>query len=115
MMGLPKVTKSFTPHVVQYFKYLGVDDYDKPSFAEPVTVEHVRFDESLQSSSNLTEQTRQFNAVCFVYRDTSTPFLDDFVLRSKLIFNGSEYTIKDDIKTSHPFKDEVWSHELEVL
>src|SRR5699024_2844986 len=110
-MTLPK---QWLIHTISYEEYQGVDDWDNEEFAEPIDIEHVRFDDSTVFSRDSNQNKIVADAVIFVDAKHSKP-IKDFKERSKIIFNDSEYVLKKVIPCYYPTKNKIRHWELEVI
>lgn len=113
-MKLPRPPKSFLIHNIQYKEHVGNDDWQKPVFAEPVTVEHVRVDNSPEYSVSSDGLSLRYNALVFCYKGISDP-LPDFKTQSRIIFDGNEHTITKVVPVYEAYSDDIYCYELEVI
>lgn len=110
-MTLPK---QWLIHTISYEEYQGVDDWNNEEFAEPIDIEHVRFDDSTVFSRDNEQNKILADAIIFVDAKHSAPKID-FKEKSKIIFNGKDYVIKKVIPCYHPTKNKIHHYELEVI
>ena len=110
-MRLPP--KQAFPHSIEYKEIIGQDDWQKPVYGEPITLNAVRFDEGYdfkRQSVNATDDAPNSLVVLFKKYNANMP---DFKNQSVVIFNEKDFTIVTVI--SLYFKsDEVIGYELEV-
>jgi len=115
-MRIPPLPKKWLIHTIEYREKLeGKDSYGNPLFAEPITIKHVRFDDSTVFSRDATDTKILANAVIFVDSTHSTNLPERFVEESKITFNGKEYTLKKVVTLYYPNKNKVRHWELEVI
>lgn len=112
-MTLPK---QWLIHTITYEEKLpGKDGYGDPLFAEPTTIEFVRFDDETVFSRDKTDTKILANAVIFVDTTHSTNLPKTFVQESKINFKGHGYTLKKVIDCYYPTKNKIRHFELEVI
>ena len=104
------LTQSF-----DYHEFEKADTWATPSFKEPITIKHVRIDETLETAQISTGISRVVcKAIAFVYASDTIPFIE-FKRRSKIVTKHQIYTINKVVKINEPFKDKLWSIELELV
>ena len=108
-----KPPKEFLIDSFEYHEYEGVDDWSEPLFAPGVTIENVRIDRSVNYSVS-NEKTVLYNGVIFCYEGLTEPLLD-FKEQSKVHYDGQIKTLNRVVVNKEPFKDQVYSIELEVV
>lgn len=109
-----RMDKRLLIHSISYHEYIGQDRYKQPEFDDPIEIEHVRVDETTVFSRDNNQSKIVANAVVFVYHRLSSPFID-FKEQSKVIYNGREFILKRVVPVYQPYKNELFSYELEVL
>lgn len=115
-MRVGPLPKKWLIHSIIYEEKLpGEDSYGNPLFAKPITIKHVRFDDSTVFSRDATDTKILANAVVFVDSTHSTNVPDRFVEESKITFKGKTYTLKKIVDCYQPNKDEIRHYELEVI
>lgn len=115
-MRIPPLPKKWLIHTIEYREKLqGKDSYGNPLFAEPITIENVRFDDLTVFSRDARDTKILANAVIFVDSTHSTNLPEKFVEESKITFNGKEYTLKKVVTLYYPNKNEIRHWELEVI
>src|SRR5690625_1252912 len=98
-MRVGPLPKRWLIHSIEYREKLpGKDSYGNPLFAEPVTIENVRFDDTTVFSRDQTQTKIQAEAVVFIDSTHSTNLPEKFVEESKITFNGREKKMKKDVK-----------------
>ena len=115
-MRVGPLPKRWLIHSIEYREKLpGKDSYGNPLFAEPVTIENVRFDDTTVFSRDQTQTKIQAEAVVFIDSTHSTNLPEKFVEESKITFNGREYTLKKVVDCYYPNKNAIHHWELELL
>lgn len=114
-MNLLAIPKETLVHRFIYFEFTDESDrWGNPGYKLPIIVEFCRVDETPVYSRNKEQKTITADAVIFCYAEHTTPFLV-FNEQSKIVYNNRERIITKVITNAHPFKDEVFSYELEVI
>ncbi|MBF0788166.1 MULTISPECIES: putative minor capsid protein [unclassified Streptococcus] len=113
-MRLPKPPMEMLNETIVYLEYIGEGDYNKREYAGGVTIEHVRIDRSSKYSWNGKNKEIQYKAVVLCYQGLTVP-LPNFREQSILRFDGKEHVIVNVIQNKEPFKDVLYSVELEVI
>ena len=114
-MKVKPLPKSWLIHTIEYKAFTGQkDEWGKPVYAEPVTINFVRVDESTVFSRDTTQTKIVANAVIFVDILNSNP-VPVFKEESKIAFNGKDLTLKKIIPCYHPQQNEIHHYELEVV
>jgi len=114
-MRVKPLPKSWLIHTIEYKAFTGQkDDWNKPIYVEPVTINFVRVDESTVFSRDTTQSKIVANAVIFVDMVNSNP-VPIFKEESKITFNGKDLTLKKIIPCYYPQQNEVRHYELEVV
>lgn len=114
-MNLLAVPKETLVHSCSYSEYTGeFDRWNNQLYGPQTIVEYCRIDETPVYSRNKEQKTITADAVIFCYAEHTTPFLA-FKEQSKIVYNNRERIITKVITNAHPFKDEVFSYELEVI
>ena len=114
-MRVKPLPKSWFIHTIGYKAFTGKkDDWGKPVYDVPVTINFVRVDESTVFSRDTTKTKIEANAVIFVDAVNSNP-ISVFKEESKIAFNSREMTLKKIIPCYHPQQNEVHHYELELL
>ena len=113
-MRAPPIPKWSLIHTINYADYSEVDDFGNSTFAEPITIEHIRVDETPVFSHDGTQKQIVANAVIFVDAMHSKPFVA-FAEQSQIIFKEREMVIQKVIPCYQPGVDEIHHYELEVI
>lgn len=114
-MNIRPLPKRWLIHEIIYEGYTGQkDDWGNDKFEEPITIKHVRFDDSTVFSRDNTQTKVLANAVIFVDAKYSTP-IPDFKEQSKVTFNDKEFVIQKVVPCYYPTKNAVHHYELEVI
>lgn len=114
-MRIPQLPKKMLVHNIEYLAYTGEKDrYGKEILADPITIKNVRFDDSTIFSRDQTQTKVLANAVVFVDAVNSHP-VPEFKERSKIRFNGHEYTVQKVVPCYHPLGNAIHHYELEVI
>jgi hypothetical protein len=79
---------------IEWHKLSGVDRWNKPTYAPPVIVKYVRFDNLKKNVLNSTGESKDDKATLFVDYRNSSPRVD-YAKGDKITFNGNEYTIRE--------------------
>lgn len=113
-MQLPKPPKASLIESVVYCEYIGEGDYNKREYADEKKIQHVRIDRTSKYSWNGKNKEIQYKALVLCYQGLTTP-LPDFKEQSILCFDGIDHVIVNVIPNKEPFKDVLYSVELEVI
>lgn len=113
-MVIPKPPIESLVDTVVYGQITGKDDYQRPMYAAPVTISNVRIDRTTKYSYTSGGRDILYNAVIFCYAGMTTP-LQDFIIESRVTFDGQEHIITNVLKNHEPYSDEMYSIELEVV
>lgn len=114
-MRVKPLPKSWLSHTIEYKAFTGQkDEWNKPVYDAPITINFVRVDESTIFSRDTTQTKIVANAVIFVDAVNSNP-VPVFKEESKITFNSREMTLKKIIPCYHPQQNEVHHYELEVV
>lgn len=98
-------------------KRTGMDDWQKPTYGDPVTVPNVRIDRSTVYSGDSNSRTIVANAVVYIYTKYAgeMPVLDDLWLNGTCTYDGRPHIIKTVSRMDAPGEPIIWGYELEVL
>lgn len=114
-MRVRPLPKSWLIHSIIYEGATGEkDDFGKLTYEDPVTIKHVRVDESTVFSRDGTQTKIVAEGVIYVDAVHSKP-LPSFKEESKIDFNGRKFTLKKVVTLYQPKSDEVHHWELEVI
>lgn len=113
-MRIPKPPLETLNETVTYLEYISEGDYNKREYAVKKEIQHVRIDRSSKYSWNGKNKEIQYKAVVLCYQDLTTP-LPNFREQSILRFDGIDHVIVNVIPNKEPFKDVLYSVELEVI
>jgi len=113
-MRVRPLPKRWLIHSIKYEGYAGKDDWSNPQYEEPITINHVRYDDSSVFSRDTTQTKILADGVIFVDVKNSSP-IPDFKEESKITFNDRELTLKKVVPCYYPDKNEVRHYELEVI
>ena len=98
-----------------YHEFEEKDAWATSSYKEPITIQNVRIDETLETAPISTGISRVVcKAIAFIYASDTTPFIE-FKRRSKIVTKNGIYTINKVVKINEPFEDKLWSVELELI
>lgn len=103
-------------HSIDFKQCIGTNNYGKPLYAAPITINHVRFDDNRvwTRSGNNAEITA--NAIIFIYPFVTALGIDlSKAEKSVITFKGNEYTVNKIVRNFFPYEDKIFSYELEVL
>lgn len=114
VMVMMKPPVDFLIHSIEYVERIGEDDWQKPIYSDPVTINNVRVDMGSQYSTTGTGKQLLYNGLIFIYNGRSSPMVD-FKEESKVRFNGTEMTITSVIPVYEAYVNELYSIELEVI
>jgi len=104
------LTQSF-----EYHEFEEKNTWAKPSYKEPILINKVRIDETLETTSISTGLSKvNCKAIAFTYASDTTPFIE-FKERSKIVTKNGIYTVGKVVKVNEPFEDKLWSVELELI
>lgn len=93
------------------------DNWGKPIFKDIQNINNcVVQPQTVYSGTNNNRQIVA-NAIVYFFANITDPYpkLSPDNVGSKIIFEGKEYTITQIIDNRHPFSNDPWSYELEVL
>lgn len=113
-MRIGPLPKRWLIHSIEYYEYLGEDDWSNPIYGEPIIIKNVRFDDSTVFSRDTTQTKILADAVIFVDVTHSDP-VPDFKERSRIQFGDREMILQKVIPCFYPHKNEVRHYELEVI
>ncbi|QDS22800.1 minor capsid protein [Streptococcus suis] len=100
---------------VGYLEYTGEGDYNKREYGDEQTIHHVRIDRSSKYSWNGKSKEIQYKAVVLCYQGLTTPLPIFKRTVQYFVLMGSDHVIINVITNKEPFKDALYSVELEVL
>lgn len=106
--------KSWLIHAIEYHRFEGRDDWNKDSFADPVTIDFVRVDLTTLFSRDSTQNKILAEGIIYVDVVNSKP-LPEFSEESLISFQGKEYKLQKIIPCYHPNSAELHHYELEVI
>jgi len=114
-MRIKPLPKSWLIHTIIYEGFTGgKDDWGKPAFEAPITIEFVRHDPTTVFSRDSSQTKIIANGIIFVDAVNSNP-IPDFKEESKIDFNGRNLTLKKIIPCYYPQRNEIRHWELEVI
>jgi hypothetical protein len=114
-MYVRPLPKAWLIHEIEYEGFTGEkDDWGNEQFEEPITIKHVRFDDSTVFSRDNLQTKVLADAIIFVDAMNSTPILD-FKEQSKVKFGQKDYVIQKVVPCYYPHKNEIHHWELEVI
>lgn len=114
-MRIKPLPKSWLIHTISYEAYTGKkDDFQNPIYDKPVTVKHVRYDNSTVFSRDNTQTKVLAEGIIFVDAVNSNP-VPEFKEQSKITFNDRCLTLKKVVPCYYPEKNAVRHYELEVI
>lgn len=114
-MRIPPLPKRWLIHSIEYKEITDqLDDWDNPIYAEPITINNVRFDDSTVFSRDTTQTRVLANAVIYVDAKNSSP-VPDFKEESIVVFGDRELVIQKVVPCYQPKKNEIHHWELEVI
>lgn len=112
-MRLRLPPKQAFPHSISYKVANGEDDWGKPSYTDPVTIEHARVDEGYdfkQTGVNATDDMPNALVVAFNHYNDDLP---TFEVKGVITYNEKEFTIVK-VVPLYFTSDEIIGYELEV-
>ena len=112
-MRLRLPPKQAFPHEISYKVANGEDDWGKPSYTDPVTIEHARIDEGYnfkQTGVNATDDMPNALVVVFNHYNDDLP---TFEVKGVITYNEKEFTIVK-VVPLYFMSDEIIGYELEV-
>lgn len=113
-MRIPPLPKKWLIHEIEYEGYLGENDWGDVDYEPPITIKHVRFDDSTVFSRDSTQTKVLADAIIFVDAKNSNP-VPEFKEQSKVRFNGKEYVIQKVVPCYYPTEKRIHHYELEVI
>lgn len=115
---IPKIPKRMAMQTVTLKVPTGdVDVWGKPEYEKVIIRNCVVQPQTIYSGTNNDRQIVA-NAIVFFYSGITTPLpmlKHGAVNNYKLIFEDVEYTVTNIVDNRHPYSNDVYSYELEVL
>lgn len=115
---IPKIPKRMAMQTVTLKVPTGdVDAWGNPDYEKVIIRNCVVQPQTIYSGTNNDRQIVA-NAIVFFYSGITTPLpvlKHDAVNNYKLIFEDVEYTVTNIVDNRHPYSNDVYSYELEVL
>lgn len=114
---IPLMPKKYCNQSITLRLIDGHDKWQKPTFSEPITINHMIFQpQTIYSGSNNNRQVVA-NAIAFLFGGVSDPMptITKKHVGSEIDFEGEAYTITTIVDNRNPYSNEVYSYELEVL
>lgn len=114
-MRVGPLPKRWLIHSIEYEGFTGKKDaFQRPIYDDPITISHVRYDQSTVFSRDSSQTKIVAEGVIFVDAINSSP-VPEFKEQSKITFNGRAFTLKKVIPLYYPTSDKVRHWELEVI
>lgn len=114
-MRVRPIPKRWLIHSIVYEGYTGQKDaYQNPIYDDPITINHVRYDQSTVFSRDSSQTKIVAEGVIFVDAVNSSP-VPKFKEESKITFDGRQLTLKKVIPLYNPQENKVHHWELEVI
>ncbi|MGC4019207.1 MAG: putative minor capsid protein [Muricomes sp.] len=114
MMVISKPPIESLVDAMVYEQISGKDDYQRPTYAEPVTISNVRIDRNTKYTYTPNGRVLIYNAIIFCYAGLTTP-MKEFITESRVTFGGNEHIITNVLKNYEPYSGNIYSVELEVV
>lgn len=111
---MPKLPKEFCIDSFEYKKYMGLDDYSQPVYADAVLIEYCRIDRGTEYTSTTSGKQLLYNALIFCYEGITTP-LPVFKAESMLHFDEQDHVVTKVIPIYEAYEPTIYSYELEVV
>lgn len=111
---MPKPPPEFCIDSFVYRERLGEDRWSEPRYARPTTIRRCRIDRGDEYSTPAAGKQLLYSAIIFCYAGVTEP-LPAFRAQSLAIFDGKEHTIVKVIPIYEPYRDVIYSYELEVV
>lgn len=113
-MRLRLPPKQAFPHSVDYKALTGdEDDWGKPEYTEPLTIDHARIDEGYDFKRGGVNATDDMPNALIVMFKKYNPNMPVFVNQGVITFHNKEFVITSNIPLYHD-SDEIIGYELEV-
>lgn len=111
------IDKRMLPHTVSIEPVVGKDEFQKNIYGKPIIFKFVRFDFTKEYRGSGDNRELFSNGVVFFYKEHTTNFekIDVNWYNAKILFNGSEYLVKDITPLTHWQNDSIWSIEMDVI
>lgn len=114
-MSMRKPPKKFLIDSFDYYEYVGLNDWNEAVFNNVgVTVNNCRIDKETEFRTGTEGRELLFESLIFCYKGLTDP-LPDFKEGSKVVFDEKEHRITRVIRTKEPYKNEIYSYEIEVI
>ncbi len=113
-MRVGPLPKSWLIHDMIYTEKPEEDNWGNPIGPDPVTINHVRYDDSTVFSRDSMQSKIVAEGVIFVDATHSKPIID-FKEESTVKINGKTLTIKKVVPCYYPNKNKIHHWELEVI
>lgn len=113
-MVIPKPPVESLVDSITYEQITGKDDYNRPQYAAPVTIDNVRIDRTTHYTYTTAGREVDYNAVLFFYAGLSVP-MQEFLQESRITFDGQEHIVTKVLKNCEPYSDALYSFEVEVI
>lgn len=113
-MRIKPIPKSWLIHSIIYEEYTGNDEWNRPIYKEPLTIDYVRFDEATVFSRDSKQTVIVADGIIFVDMINSQTF-PEFIEQSKITFQGKPRVLKKVIPCYYPQKNKIHHYELEVI
>ncbi len=99
-------------------KVTGLDEYQKPTYADPVTYAHVRFDHTVVYSGSGNNRTIQKTGTVYLYgfnQDLSLPSGKEWLQAKVTATDGTEYIVQTVSPYQQDTSTDLYSVELGVI
>lgn len=112
------IDKRMLIHEATIEKVTGRNEWGEEELSDPIFLAPVRFDRGVGKGRVLSaknDDKLSHSGVLFVYPLYCPVMIDKSFLGANLTVNGESYKIAKIIEEYHPFKNTVFSYELEVV
>lgn len=113
---VPPLPNNWLIHDIQYEPYLTRDRLGNHVYGEPISIQRVRYDESMSHTTvESTEYRSSNNGVIFIDFRNSINIPQEFTQNSRITFKGKTLNLVKVITCYQPDVEIVRHYELEVV
>ena len=109
-----KPPKDFLVDSFEYYEVVGRNDWNEPTYSDPVEIKFCRIDDGAQYTFSTSGRQLLYNGLIFCYQDLTEPMID-FRVEGIAKYNGVEHVINRVIPVKEAFEDRLYAYELEVV
>lgn len=94
-MPISPIPRSLLPHTATLKKATGVDARGKPTYADDVTLNYIRFETARKNALTALGEQRNDLGVLFFDMQNSLPAGTTFAVNDQVIFEGRTFTVRE--------------------